>query len=97
MSKSELKQFAAQGAVVIVRCVVCDSPLTDALLLEINEGRVYADNGPMVNLCRELERDCMTLALRLYSEYDNTFAPVTREVMSRWRPRVEELLKGDGK
>ena len=41
----------------------------------------------------QLERDCLTLALRLYGEDWDTFAPETREVMERWRPRVEALLQ----
>ena len=41
----------------------------------------------------ELERDCMTLALRLYGENPDTFAPETRECMARWRPRIEALLQ----
>lgn len=43
----------------------------------------------------ELESDCLTLALRLYGENPNTFAPVTIEVMRRWRPRCAALLMGD--
>ena len=43
----------------------------------------------------KLEADAMTMALRLYGESDDTFAPETIEVMSRWRPKVEKLLKGD--
>lgn len=34
-----------------------DTPRTDALLLEINEGRVYENDGPVANLARELERE----------------------------------------
>ena len=41
-----------------------------------------------------LAADCMTLTLRLMGEDDNTFAPETREVMSRWRPMAEALLRG---
>ena len=41
----------------------------------------------------QLERDCMTMALRLYGEDSDTFAPETRECMERWRPRVEALLR----
>lgn len=41
----------------------------------------------------QLERDCLTLALRLYGEDQSTFAPETAEVMARWRPRVEALLE----
>lgn len=40
----------------------------------------------------QLERDCMTLALRLYGESDSTFSPETVEVMSRMRPLCDELL-----
>ena len=38
------------------------------------------------------ERDCLTLALRLYGENDNTFSPETLEVMARWRPIAREAL-----
>ena len=38
---------------------------------------------------RQLESDCLTLALRLYGEDPETFAPETAEVMDRWRPRCE--------
>lgn len=41
----------------------------------------------------DLERDCLTLAFRLYGEDDKTFAPETREVMSRWRPKCFDALK----
>ena len=33
------------------------TPETDALLLEINEGRTYKDNGPTADLARKLERE----------------------------------------
>lgn len=33
------------------------TPRTDALLLEINEGRVYEENGPLANHARQLERE----------------------------------------
>lgn len=32
------------------------TPMTDALLLRINEGRVYKDEGPMEAHARDLER-----------------------------------------
>lgn len=42
-----------------------------------------------------LRDDATTMALRLYGESDDTFAPETREVMSRWRPVVEAMLRGE--
>ena len=33
-----------------------DTPETDSLLLEINEGRVSKEDGPTADLCREMER-----------------------------------------
>ena len=33
------------------------TPRTDALLLEINEGRTYDNDGPIADLCRQLERE----------------------------------------
>lgn len=38
-----------------------DTPRTDALLLKINEGRVYKDHGPVTNLAFELEREVAAL------------------------------------
>ena len=34
-----------------------ETPRTDALLLEINEGRVHKENGPVADLAKELERE----------------------------------------
>jgi hypothetical protein len=42
----------------------------------------------------QLERDCMTLVLRLLSEDPNTFSPETHEVMERWKPKAWEIIKG---
>jgi len=41
------------------------------------------------------EKDALTLALRLYGELDNTFAPETLEVMNRYRPLILQMLNGD--
>ena len=37
------------------------TPRTDELLLELNEGRVYATEGPVVNLCHQLETELSAL------------------------------------
>lgn len=42
---------------------------------------------------RVAEEDAMTMALRLYGESDDTFAPETIEVMSRWRPKCDALFQ----
>jgi len=41
---------------------------------------------------KDLEQDCLILALRLMAEDPLTFAPETEEVMSRWRPRCLAAL-----
>jgi hypothetical protein len=41
-----------------------DTPRTDALLLEINEGRVYENDSPVADLARQLERE-----LRAMTDY----------------------------
>jgi hypothetical protein len=41
---------------------------------------------------RELERDAMTMALRLACQDSNTFGPEVAECMERWQPRVDALL-----
>lgn len=41
------------------------TPRTDALLLEINEGRTYDQDGPIADLCREFEHDRYELAKSL--------------------------------
>ncbi|CAK0768155.1 hypothetical protein CCP4SC76_5000007 [Gammaproteobacteria bacterium] len=44
---------------------------------------------------KQLRSDCMTLALRLFGEDDDTFSLETYEVMSRWRPKCLALLNGE--
>ena len=43
-----------------------------------------------------LRKDLLTLVGRLYDEDPDTFAPETREVMERWRPAFEEMLRAAG-
>ena len=70
------------------------TPLTDDLDHGLYGYSDYVRAMPHVLAhARQLERDCMTLALRLYAEDPDTFAPETREVMKRWRPRVRALLE----
>ncbi len=40
----------------------------------------------------DLRSDALTMALRLFGESNDTFAPETAEVMGRWRPIVEAKL-----
>lgn len=42
---------------------------------------------------RELERDLITLALRLYGEPLYTFSPEVVEVMVRLRPTIQTILR----
>lgn len=59
-----------------------------------------AGSDSAIEICaktiNQLESDAMTMALRLLGESDDSFAPETREVMARWRPKVEAVLRGDG-
>ena len=65
--------------------VTLPTPLTDAVMCR--------DGDPWM-LCQALERDAMTMALRLYGESYDTFSPETMECMDRWKPRVKALLEG---
>ncbi len=47
------------------------TPRTNALLLEINEGRVYVHDGPIVDLCRQLETELSNL-----QSHESTARPV---------------------
>lgn len=42
-----------------------ETPRTDALLLEINEGRTYENYGPKADLCRSLERETIALSAQV--------------------------------
>lgn len=42
----------------------------------------------------EMEKDILTLVLRLMSEPIESFAPETAEVMERWLPKAKEVLEG---
>ena len=41
-----------------------------------------------------LKQDALIMALRLLGEDEDTFGPECREVMDRWRPIAERVLKG---
>lgn len=84
------------------------TPRTDALCKERQISPQRADDaGALAYLARYLERalaakekeleglreDAMTMALRLYGESDDTFAPETIEVMSRWRLKCNALFQ----
>lgn len=59
-----------------VRFRASSTPRTDALLLQINEGRVYKDEGPLADLCRELESSAAELVEALQAtklESENAF------------------------
>ena len=47
------------------------TPETDALLLEINEGRIYEDDGPVADFARRLERENAALREALQLLHDN--------------------------
>lgn len=42
---------------------------------------------------QELEKDIITLVLRLMGEPVDTFAPETAEVMARWLPKAKDVLR----
>lgn len=50
-------------------------------------------DGERVIEIDRLNEDCMTLALRLLGEDEDTFAPETMEVMDRWRPKCIKKLQ----
>jgi hypothetical protein len=52
------------------------------------------EHAKLTEACDDLASDAMTLAMRLYAESDDTFAPETIEVMKRWRPKVLAKLQG---
>lgn len=67
------------------------TPLTDAVFRATpTGGDVVVD---MRDHASQLERDCMTMALRLYGEDSSTYSPECAEVMRRWGPRVDVLLQ----
>jgi hypothetical protein len=53
------------------------------------------DNGEdaLRSKLAQAESDALTLALRLYGESDDTFSPETLEVMTRYRPKCDTLLR----
>lgn len=42
---------------------------------------------------QELEKDIITLVLRLKGEDPDTFAPETAEVLTKWLPKADEILR----
>ena len=47
---------------------------------------------------RQLERDIRCLLLKLYMAWEDdplSFAPESTEVMERWKPEIEKMLRGE--
>lgn len=80
------------------------TPRTDALLLEINEGRTFDHYGPTVNLARTLERELAEAKRDLEREmkmHINTSKRVTDAEQrlakgATWIPVGERLPEDDG-
>ena len=68
------------------------TPITDAIT-DFAMRSPHWTLGDSAKVSRELERDAMHMALWLYSQDPDTFAPELREVMERWKPRVKALLE----
>jgi len=70
------------------------TPLTD----EAWFWEYFEDDEEKLEFARRLERDIRHLLLRLYMAWEDdplSFAPESAEVMERWKPEVEKMLKGD--
>ena len=60
---------------------------------QASKGELRDVIGSIERAMQKLESDRMTLALRLYGEDPDTFAPETAAVMDRMRPKIEALLR----
>ena len=81
-----------------------DTPRTDELLIEINEGRVYETVGPITELSRTLERELAAVQKEIeelkgiiagvssYLEGDPTFTKAD-EVLDKVEKIAEEYYK----
>lgn len=74
-----------------------DTPITDKLLLKINEGRVYENEGPMAELARSLERIARTTAEAITSMREaalvddwHTFDAEHDNALAAWRAFEKE-------
>ena len=65
-----------------------NTPVTDALLLEINEGRVYKTVGPVTELCREFES-----ALREYYAAAEVNIRTARDIIAGIGPEPDEAAR----
>lgn len=74
-----------------------ETPRVDALLLQVNEGRVYDTNGPVAELARTLERE--VIALREKSQFDDAvikeLLPYQDEAVAAVRLREALRLAGE--
>jgi hypothetical protein len=76
--------------------VACDDDDLDMDELRFDDETSLRDElSRLREALAEAEEDIITLCLRLYSEDENTFALETRNVMNRWKPRVEALMRGE--
>ena len=73
------------------------TPMTDALLLEINEGRTYEAAGPMADFSRRLEIMCAELeeALELSERWNRTKGDTPRKLDAALSWRENDILVED--
>jgi hypothetical protein len=59
------------------------TPMTDALLLELNEGRVYETDSPLADFARSLERSLAAAQalLRRFLDFHMEPAGLTKEIV----------------
>jgi len=63
---------------------------------DITRGQINSAWAEIEQAAERIERDALTLALRLIGEDRDTFAPETTEVMDRMRPTIKEKYGFDG-
>lgn len=73
------------------------TPITDSFdRLEHPKAEIYpfrGDEWVPIEDARQLERDLMTLALRVQGEPSNTYGPETAEVMEKLKPHIRAIFQ----
>lgn len=69
------------------------TPLTDnedRYTVAVDPAGLGCEEAVRIDFARQLERDCLTLAMCLYGQ--TRMSPEAAAVMDEWRPRVEAVI-----
>ena len=71
------------------------TPLTDnedRYTVAVDPAGLGCEEAVRIDFARQLERDCLVMAMCLYFRPASSMSPEAQEVVEKWRPRVDAVV-----